>query len=170
MKSISLEAAVDQEYSVRCDPQLISQALINLLDNAIKYTEDGGRVQIRIRELGDRPEGEAAASRSVKSISTYRPAPSGQLLLNLGEPPEIPVRRIALEVTDSGIGIPSDSLPRVFERFYRVDKGRSRAMGGTGLGLSIVRHLVHAHGEDVFVESELGRGSTFGFTLALVHG
>jgi signal transduction histidine kinase len=75
------------------------------------------------------------------------------------------VERFVVEVIDTGIGIPSDSLPRVFERFYRVDKGRSRALGGTGLGLSIVRHIVEAHGERVYVKSELGKGSTFGFTL-----
>ena len=72
---------------------------------------------------------------------------------------------ILLQVADTGIGIPSEAVTRVFERFYRVDKDRSREMGGTGLGLSIVRHVVEAHGERVFVDSELGRGSTFGFTL-----
>ena len=74
--------------------------------------------------------------------------------------------RIAVEVSDTGIGIASQHQTRVFERFYRVDKGRSRALGGTGLGLSIVRHIVEAHGGRVYVESALGRGSTFGFTLA----
>ena len=62
-------------------------------------------------------------------------------------------------------GIPSDSIDRVFERFYRVDTSRSREMGGTGLGLAIVRHIIEVHSQQVFLDSELGRGSTFGFTL-----
>ena len=72
---------------------------------------------------------------------------------------------VRITVTDQGIGIPSDELPRVFERFYRVDKGRSRATGGTGLGLAIVRHVVENHGGQVSVDSELGVGTTFTITL-----
>jgi len=68
-------------------------------------------------------------------------------------------------IRDTGIGIPEHELPRLFERFYRVDKARSRELGGTGLGLAIVKHLVRAQGGDVSVESEVGRGSTFSFTL-----
>ncbi len=75
---------------------------------------------------------------------------------------------MVVEVTDTGIGVPSNEVERVFERFYRVDKGRSRVLGGTGLGLSIVRHAVELHGEHVFLDTEFGRGSTFGFTLGAV--
>lgn len=75
------------------------------------------------------------------------------------------VNRVEVYVRDTGAGIPADDLPRLFERFYRVDKARSRDLGGTGLGLAIVKHLVRAHGGEVRVESQLGQGSTFVFTL-----
>ena len=73
--------------------------------------------------------------------------------------------RILIEVADNGIGIPEESLPKVFERFYRVDKGRSRDMGGSGLGLSIVRHIIENHGQTIAVRSKVGEGSVFSFTL-----
>jgi len=72
-----------------------------------------------------------------------------------------------LEVRDTGIGIPADSLPRIFERFYRVEKGRSREEGGTGLGLAIVKHVAQQHGGRVEVESALGEGSLFRVILPL---
>ena len=73
--------------------------------------------------------------------------------------------RILIEVEDNGLGISREDQPRVFERFYRIDKSRSREQGGTGLGLAIVKHIMEAHGERVTVRSELGQGSTFAFTL-----
>jgi two-component system sensor histidine kinase SenX3 len=101
----------------------------NLVDNAVKYTPPGGRVEVTGGFEGS---------------------------------------KIVIQVSDTGIGIPQASLPRIFERFYRVDKARSKETGGTGLGLSIVRHIAENHGGRVTVESALGEGSTF--TVYLPRG
>jgi two-component system phosphate regulon sensor histidine kinase PhoR len=130
---------------VRADREGLREILDNLVDNAIKYTSEGGAVTIawRSKERGARSEdGEAALD----------PRPS----------------TLILSVTDTGIGIKPQDQERVFERFYRVDKARSRELGGTGLGLSIVKHLVQAFGGKVAVESTPGQGSTF--TVALPAG
>ena len=113
---------------VFCDWKAVHQALCNLLENAIKYTPDGGTITV-------------------------------------GTTPDARPGFVRFFVRDTGIGIPTEELPRLFERFYRVDKARSRELGGTGLGLAIVKHLARSHGGDVAVESEPGRGSTFSFTL-----
>ena len=126
-KGIALQLEMEGEYSVLCDAQHMENALTNLLDNAVKYTPESGRV-----DVGMRFEDE----------------------------------RVWINVSDTGIGIPSADLDRIFERFYRVDKGRSRAMGGTGLGLAIVRHVVEAHGERVLVESEVAQGTTFSISIS----
>lgn len=104
----------------------IEQVLVNLLDNAIKYTPNGGQVGIIAKQEGE---------------------------------------TITVQVKDTGIGIMDQDLPRLFERFYRVDKARSRQSGGTGLGLAIVKHIVEAHGGNVRVESEYNHGSVFTVTL-----
>jgi two-component system phosphate regulon sensor histidine kinase PhoR len=112
---------------IQADRNYLEQVLINLLDNAIKYTSTGGRITISALETDQ--------------------------------------KEIQISVQDNGIGIPTEDLPRIFERFYRVDKGRSQEVGGTGLGLSIVKHIVQAHGGRVWVESQLAKGSAFYFTL-----
>lgn len=124
-KQLVLEEQIEANL-IWGDEELLREVILNLLDNAIKYTHEGGRILIGSRETDEGTE---------------------------------------VFVSDNGIGIPKESLPRLFERFYRVDKGRSRAMGGTGLGLSIVKHIVERHGGTVSVESELGKGSRFGFTI-----
>jgi two-component system phosphate regulon sensor histidine kinase PhoR len=127
-KQLRLEQQFSPEVdSVYCDAEAVHQILINLLDNAMKYTPDGG----------------------VITVGTRRPGPSS----------------VEIFVKDTGVGIPAEDVPRLFERFYRVDKARSRELGGTGLGLSIVKHLVLAQGGEVHVKSGLNEGSTFSFTL-----
>ncbi|HHL39113.1 MAG TPA: PAS domain-containing sensor histidine kinase [Deltaproteobacteria bacterium] len=126
-KGIGLAVSVPPGLpTVCCDRDRIEQVLVNLLDNAIKYTPNGGSVEVSARDDG---------------------------------------ACVRVEVRDTGIGIPAGDIPRIFERFYRVDKARSRAMGGTGLGLAIVKHIIQAHDGTVSVESAPGEGSTFAFTL-----
>ena len=115
------------------------QVLVNLIDNAIKYTPDSGEIRV--------------------SADTFRREASEESDRNSAE--------IVLHVQDTGIGIPMESQSRVFERFYRVDKGRARAMGGTGLGLAITKHIVLRHNGRVWLESTLGRGSTFHVAIPL---
>jgi two-component system phosphate regulon sensor histidine kinase PhoR len=126
-KALRLVNAVPPELRAQADADRLTQILVNLVDNAVKYTPDGGRITL------------AAA-----------PGPRGF---------------VRVWVADTGIGIPSTDLPRLTERFYRVDKARSRELGGTGLGLAIVKHLVQAHGGELWLESELGQGTTAYFTL-----
>jgi two-component system, OmpR family, phosphate regulon sensor histidine kinase PhoR len=124
----------------------IEQVLVNLLDNAVKYTQAGGSVTVSARRA-ERPfEGANAVSGAEQ-----RPW-------------------LEICVTDTGIGIPSQDLPRLTERFYRVDKARSRELGGTGLGLAIVKHIVQLHGGVLRIESELGRGTSVHVYLPLVEG
>ena len=110
------------------DKLLIEQVFVNLIDNAIKYTPQGGSITVS----GETNESE-----------------------------------VIVHISDTGLGITSDALPRIFERFYRVDKGRSREMGGTGLGLSIAKHILLQHGGRIWAESVFGKGSVFKFALPI---
>lgn len=130
-KKQKIEVALEPGLrKMRGDRERLARVLINLLDNAIKFTHEQGRIVISARETA-----------------------AGQ---------------IAISVSDDGIGIPRQELPRIFERFYRVDKGRSREPGGTGLGLAIAKHIVEAHGGSIGVESAPGRGSKFTVILPRV--
>lgn len=115
-----------EKREVFCDSEAVHQMMSNLLDNAIKYTPEGGHITVSTDEVED---------------------------------------GVRVSVHDTGIGIPQEELPRLFERFYRVDKARSREMGGTGLGLAIVKHMAKAQGGEVGVSSLPEQGSTFWFTL-----
>ena len=130
-----LDPVQPESAEVFCDAEAVHQILTNLLDNAIKYTPDGGIVTVGARQLGA---------------------------------PADPGSRVEFFVRDTGSGIPADDLPRLFERFYRVDKARSRALGGTGLGLAIVKHLARSQNGEVRVESQVDKGSTF-FVSLPVH-
>jgi two-component system phosphate regulon sensor histidine kinase PhoR len=130
-KGHSIEIGGEAELAVVADPQALDHVLMNLLDNAVKYTPPGGHIRLAARR-------EAGAVRA--------------------------------EVTDDGPGIEPRHQERVFERFYRVDPGRSREMGGTGLGLSIVKHLVESMGGAVGLETVSPHGSRFWFTLPAVEG
>jgi two-component system phosphate regulon sensor histidine kinase PhoR len=117
-----------KSYRTLADKEKISQAIQNLIANAIKYNHQGGEVIINLKTSKN---------------------------------------NLKLEVKDNGKGIPPEDLNRIFERFYRVEKSRSREKGGTGLGLAIVKHILEGHKSKILVSSELGKGSTFSFFLPL---
>lgn len=123
---ITVEVDIPDDLCVHADWFALNRIFSNLLDNALKYTEPGGRTELRAMSSDN---------------------------------------QVIIRVRDTGIGILSDDLPRIFERFYRVDQARSREAGGTGLGLSIVRHLVEMLGGRIDVQSQFGTGSEFTVTL-----
>ncbi len=127
-KSLSMLCEVARGTYVDGDRPWLKQVIVNLIDNAIKYTPEGGEIEIRVR-------------------------PSQNTAV--------------LEVVDSGVGISAESLPHLFERFYRADKARSRNSGGAGLGLAIVKAICSAHGAEIKIVSSEGRGSSFSVELPL---
>ena len=128
------------------DGDRVEQVLVNLIDNAVKYTPSGGRVTVTARR----------ATNDDRDGTVPRSRPGG-------------TDYIEIAVADTGIGIPSQELPRLTERFYRVDKARSRELGGTGLGLAIVKHIMQVHGGWMRIDSELGRGTTVRVTFAVAQ-
>jgi two-component system phosphate regulon sensor histidine kinase PhoR len=110
--------------------------------------------------LGDRERLMQVITNLVTNAIKYN-VPGGKVEVGYHERPET----VEIFVADTGRGIPAEHLSRIFERFYRVDKERSRAVGGTGLGLAIVKHIVEAHDSEVTVQSEVGKGSVFSFVL-----
>src|SRR5690606_14913974 len=148
----------------RADPPGLRQIFSNLFDNALRHTPAGGRIAVHVGvscDAGAVPG--ARAGRLGEPLAVGH----GAALGHASHPaaPDPAGRWVVVEVRDTGSGIPRDALPRIFERFYRVDPARSRAEGGTGLGLSIVKHLVESMGGDVAAESELGKGTTIRFRL-----
>lgn len=129
-RQIAVELVCDPSLRAAINPPLLEQAVANLLDNAVNYSEPLRKVQIRAQRA---------------------------------------VNEVVIAVVDEGCGIESEHLPRLFERFYRVDRARSRKLGGTGLGLSIVKHIVQAHRGQITVASRIGKGSTFTIHLPLIQ-
>jgi heavy metal sensor kinase len=127
-KNISIATSSPARVVIEGDRARMKQVVVNLLDNAIKYTPSGGSIRISVKATGN---------------------------------------KAVLEVEDNGVGIPADARPHIFERFFRVDKARSREMGGAGLGLSIVKSICTAHGGRVDFSSTEGRGSSFRVELPL---
>ena len=127
-KSIDLELVLNEKIQLKVDNEKIQQAIINIIDNAIKYTQTGGKVKLKLYNEG---------------------------------------KYAIIEIKDNGIGIPEENIQNIFERFYRVDKARSRDTGGTGLGLSIAWQIVSLHQGTIEVESKVGVGSTFYIKLPI---
>ncbi len=129
-KGISIDVDCNENLQAKVNPNLLEQAVINLLTNAITYSPEKSKIKIK----------------SFHSDSPHK-------------------GRIVIAVHDQGVGIAQEHIDRLFERFYRCDKGRSKELGGTGLGLSIVKHIAMAHGGSVAVESQPGQGSIFSITI-----
>ena len=125
-KNITIEFTGGEDIMVECDPMRIRQALNNIIDNAVKYTGEGGLVKVALSETKE---------------------------------------EATVTVTDNGVGMSKEHLDKIFDRFYRVDKARSRETGGTGLGLHIVQRIAHLHNGRVEVDSAEGKGSTFRLTI-----
>jgi two-component system phosphate regulon sensor histidine kinase PhoR len=121
-KGMNLVVDVAPDLLILVNPSMIQQSLVNLIDNAIKYSEPDREIRVEARLAGEFTE---------------------------------------IRVVDQGPGIDKEHVPRLFERFYRIDRGRSRQLGGTGLGLAIVKHIAQVHGGRVGLESTLGEGSVF---------
>ncbi|MCD6297675.1 MAG: HAMP domain-containing protein [Deltaproteobacteria bacterium] len=130
LKNITIDCVCEENLSAMIDPLILEQAIVNLLDNAIKYSEAESTIYVKAKQIND---------------------------------------EIILSVKDSGCGIGKEHLPRLFERFYRADKARSRKLGGTGLGLAIVKHIAQAHGGRISVESMPGKGSAFTIHLPRIN-
>jgi signal transduction histidine kinase len=144
---------------VQGDGPRLRQVLLNLVDNAVKYTPAGGRVDLSLRQI-DGQSGNPAIRQPA--------APPDRAAAQLPDCP--PGAWAEISVQDTGIGIPAEALPRIFERFYRVDAARAREGGGTGLGLCIAKSIVEGHGGRIEVQSQPDTGSTFRLLLPLAAG
>ena len=183
--NIAIHCDLQDEICIEGDAAALEQVVFNLLDNALIYTPQGGNVTLKVHypslaspngalPNGALPNGSQSSLFEMQNSNAngnampyngasndHKHASDAHFEVNS----DANSRFAMLAVQDTGIGIPADDLTRIFERFYRVDKARSRAQGGTGLGLAIVKHIVENHNGYVEVESEVGRGTTFRIML-----
>jgi two-component system phosphate regulon sensor histidine kinase PhoR len=145
---------------VLVDAERIRQVVTNLLHNAIKFTPPGGRVTVRVAGSPEGTPREKLAEDIPETLAG---------LIDEMWPVDLPDRMLVIEVRDTGVGIPKADLPRIFERFYKSDRARTRGRGGTGLGLAIARHIVETHGGQIWVKSKEGKGSSFFVSLPVVE-
>jgi two-component system phosphate regulon sensor histidine kinase PhoR len=141
---LATEIAPDLPHAL-IDDERIEQVVLNLLNNALKFTPAGGTITVHVRCAGH------GADVSAREMDEVRKMHGQQAVL--------------VAVSDTGIGIPLGEQERVFERFYKVDRARTRNRGGTGLGLAIAKHVVERHAGSIWVDGEEGRGSTFTLLL-----
>ena len=179
-KSQQLDMQVSTELPlVMIDKDRTGQVLLNLLHNASKFSADGGQLSVQATLITIAPERPMAGFVERRlhdelALETVDQRATAVHLASQAHPPlalpqgHAPGEWVAVCVSDSGIGIPSQDLPRIFERFYKVDRARTRNSGGTGLGLAIAKHLIEGHGGRIWATSREGHGSTFWFTLPVV--
>jgi two-component system, OmpR family, phosphate regulon sensor histidine kinase PhoR len=179
-KSLHISAQVSGHLPpVLMDADRVGQVLLNLLHNAVKFTPAGGDIRIRafvitigpttgrVGYIERRLPGEAAPAGMERRRTAPPPlARQGRPTVDVPQP-LAPGDWMLLTVADSGIGIPPEDLPRIFERFYKVDRARTRNASGTGLGLAIAKHLIEGHGGSIWATSAEGASSTFFFALPL---
>jgi two-component system phosphate regulon sensor histidine kinase PhoR len=164
---LALSKIESKEFYLKWEPLPLSE-LIDDVSDFVKEAAQKKKMSISrsitpssIKTTGDRNYLEQVFINLLDNAVKYTPE-VGEISISAVEKGQ---REIQVSIQDNGIGIPQEDLSRIFERFYRVDKGRSQELGGTGLGLSIVKHIIQAHGGRIWAESQLGKGSTFYFTL-----
>ena len=168
-----ISEAGDGLPDVMADPDRVGQVLRNLLNNALRYTPEGGLIRISA-SLDDTTSQTFPASHKVlagsgAALGSRKGLPGSTPAAGLAGPAPAGQRFVRVTVSDTGQGIPSEDLPKLFDRFYRVDRSRARSSGGTGIGLSVAKQLVEAHGGRIWVESQVGSGSSFSFTLPVAE-
>lgn len=167
-KGLQVSAYISEQLPpVLIDADRIGQVLLNLLHNAVKFTPNGGTIVLRAFVITVGAESQRFTYVGQSPTTADGAPPEGEE--QAGQMPQ-PLTRgewMLVAIADSGIGIPARDLPRIFERFYKVDRARTRNAGGTGLGLAIAKHLIEGHGGRIWATSEEGNGSTFYVALPL---